>query len=76
MSRYYAQLKNCSDPIGKGVLFPDVTKAVRDAKAIGDVTKKISKNGQRLKQRALHRFNKRKTSQKFYKHAKNKKQKS
>ena len=43
MSRDYVQLKNCSDPIGNGVLFPDVTKAVRDAKAIGDVTKKISK---------------------------------
>ena len=35
MSRDYVQLKNCSDPIGNGVLFPDVTKAVRDAKAIG-----------------------------------------
>ena len=70
VSRDYVQLKNCSDPIGNGVLFPDSTKAVQDAKAIGDVTKKISKNGQRPNQKAPHRFNKRKTSQKFYKHQK------
>ena len=37
------QLRNCSDPIGNGVFFPDVMKAVWDAKAIGDVTKKILK---------------------------------
>ena len=76
VSRDYAQLRNCSNPIGNGVLFPDVTKAVRDVKAISDVTKKISKNGQRPKQKAPNRFKKRKASQKFYKHTKNKKQKA
>ena len=41
VSRGYAQLKNCSNPISNGVPFPDVTKAVQDTKAIGDVTKNI-----------------------------------
>lgn len=57
-NRDYPQLRNCQDNIGVGFLFPDLDKAIREAKSAGQVASRIhrkpknyqrSSNGKRKK---------------------------
>ena len=72
LNKNYAQLKNCKDPIGDDLLFPDVTKAIRDAKSMAQIGKQLHGNRPKNGQRQYHN-NKRKKG--FKPHQKHKQQK-
>ena len=40
----YAQLKNCKDPVSNDLLFPDVTKAIMDAKSMAQIERQLHGN--------------------------------
>jgi len=44
LDRRYAQLRNNEEPIGERMIFSDLTKAIKDAKAISEVSRSVSKN--------------------------------
>ena len=55
LDKKYSQLRNDQEPIGDKVLFRDLSKSVKDAKALGEVSRSLSKNGQRLYSRPFRK---------------------